>query len=394
MLAARNGRLKLTREYKVVNVGSHVNPPPTMWAEYFPEELKDRAPQVVVQEFEPGEGEWEALVVDGIAYRQLDSQQGVKVNGEIFTLETGYSLYSRNFYRGDDGQRYPEARVRAMDMDGIDADVLTHPGYPIIRPSDRTTQWGMMYAYNSWLADFCDFAPDRLLGIGEIPMWDIDLAVSEVHRIAKRGLKGVMVPMIPTYVGAWSSPADKPYTDPFYRPLWEALNETGLVIVVHADAAAATPGLEDFTNAGINMILNKTLPSEMIASLICGHVFRDFPNIKLVCVETGVGWMAHLVRWMDVLLKEHPLLYPGLAEPPSETFHKHVFGSFLWDSVGVRNRDVIGIENIMWCNDYPHNYGPWPNSKDQIDKDLAGISEEDRHAILAGNAVRVFNLGK
>jgi predicted TIM-barrel fold metal-dependent hydrolase len=277
-------------------------------------------------------------------------------------------------------------------MDGVDADVLVHPGYPIMLPKDRTTRFGMMFAFNEWLAEFCSIAPGRLIGIGEIPLWDVDLGIKEATRLAHRGLRGVLVPAIPGYVGAWSSPADAPYTDARYRPLWKALNELGLVLVVHADAAAATPGLQDYTNPAINMIINKTMPAEMIASMIIGNVFRDFPNLKVVCVETGVGWMAHLVSWMDVLVKQHPSMYRGLAELPSETFHRHIFGSFLWDTIGVFNRATIGVDNMMWCNDFPHSYGPWPHSIDQIDKDMGSLDELDRHKILAGNAVRVFGL--
>jgi hypothetical protein len=95
---------------------------------------------------------------------------------------------------------------------------------------------------------------------------------------------------------------------------------------------------------------------------------------------------------MDVLYRQHPAMYPGLVEKPSQTFRRHVFGSFLWDSIGVLNRSIIGVDNIMWCNDFPHAYGPWPNSKDLIGKELAGIDEETRHKILAGNAERVFGL--
>jgi predicted TIM-barrel fold metal-dependent hydrolase len=377
------------REYRIVNVGSHVNPPALMWEKYFPPELRDRAPQRVLREFD-GQGEYEALMLEGVAYRQLDSQLGIKTDGEL--VAASGVPFARSFEAGHPGQREPRARLEAQDQDGIDADVLVHPGYPIMLPKDRTTRWGMMLAFNEWLAEFCEVAPDRLLGIGEIPLWDIDLGIKEASRIARRGLKGVMMPAIPGYVGAWSSPADAPYTDARYRPLWETLNELGLVIVVHADAAAATPGLQDYTNPGINMIINKTMPAEMIASMIVGNVFHDFPNLRLVCVETGVGWMAHLVSWMDVLVKQHPSMYRALAELPSETFHEHVFGSFLWDTIGVFNRDTIGVDNMMWCNDFPHSYGPWPHSIDQITKDMGSLDERDRYKILAGNAVRVFNL--
>lgn len=141
------------------------------------------------------------------------------------------------------------------------------------------------------------------------------------------------------------------------------------------------------------MVINKTLPAEAITSLIMGQVFERYPGLKLVCVETGVGWMAHLVSWMDVLQREQPAAYLKLKKPMSQYFHEHIFGSFVWDTCGIRNRDIIGADNIMWCNDFPHEYGPWPHSARHIERDLAGVSAEDRHKILAGNAVRVFNLG-
>ena len=381
----------MKRKYDVINVGSHANPPPQMWEEYFPAALRNKAPKRVIHRFP--DGEFEAVLLDGVPHRQLGVQVGLgSKQGIVDYFDPSKSPYAKSFLDGPEGQRDPAARIAVQDQDGIDADVIVHPGYPILLPKDRETRWGMMYAFNSWLMEFCAHDPARLIGVGEIPLWDISMAITEAKRIAKAGLRGVLMPAIPGYEGAWSSPADAPYTDPVYQPLWEVLNDLDLVLVVHADAAAATRGLEDYTNAGVNMIINKTLPGEMIASLIVGHVFRDNHNLKLACVETGVGWMAHLVSWMDVLVREHAALYPGLVELPSETFHRHVFGSFLWDTVGVLNRDIIGLDNIMWCNDFPHAYGPWPNSVDLARKELADLEAETRHKILAGNAERVFGL--
>ena len=375
-------------DYKVISVGTHANPPGDMYERYFPEELKHLAPRFVTHEF-PGEGTFECIELEGQFIRQLPTQVGAGA-----TEALAETPFIRSFDEGYAGQRDPAARLADMDRDGVDADVIVHPGYPILLPRNRETRWGMMVAFNSWLAEFCNHAPERLIGIGEIPLWDLDRAMDEARRIAGLGLKGVLMPAIPGYVGAWTSPADKPYTSDYYKPLWPVLEELGLVIVVHADAAAATPGLENYDEPGINMIINKTLPSEMIASLIVGHVFRDYPGLKLLCVETGVGWMAHLVSWMDVLVREHPTLFTGLTEKPSETFRKHVFGSFLWDTIGISNKDVIGIENIMWCSDYPHTYGPFPHSRTAIDESLASLTDEERQLVLAGNAMRVFGLGQ
>lgn len=372
-------------KYNVINVGTHVNPPGDMYERYFPEELRHLAPRLVKRIFDD-EGEYEAIELEGQYIRQLSAQVGLD--------RTDYMNipFIRSFDEGVPGQRDPAARLADMDRDNIDADVLVHPGYPILLPKNRDTRRGMMMAFNNWLAEFCAHDPRRLIGVGEIPVWDVPRAVEEARRVKALGLRGVLMPAIPGYVGAWSCPADEPYTSPVYAPLWDALEELGLVIVVHADAAAATRALQDYDEPAINMIINKTMPQEMIASLIVRHVFRDHPELKLVCVETGVGWMAHLVSWMDVLVGEHPSMYPGMNEKPSETFRKHVFGSFLWDTIGIANRHVIGTGNIMWCSDYPHNYGPFPNSQKQIAKDLGSLDAEERHMILAGNAMKVFGL--
>jgi len=379
----------VSRTYSIVNVGSHANPPARMWQEYFPRELRDRAPQRIVREFD-GMGEYEALLLEGVAYRQLESQIGVRSTADLVAV--GGVPFARSFEDGCKGGYDPAARLEAQDLDGIDADVILHPGYPVMLPKDRATRWGMMVAFNDWLADFCSHAPDRLLGIGEIPLWDVPRAVEEARRIAKRGLRGVLIPAVPGYYGAWSSPADAPYVDPRYQPLWKVLHELDLVLVIHADAAAATPGLQDYTNPGLNMVINKTMAGEAIASFILGNIFQHNPNLRLVCIETGVGWMAHLVSWMDVLVRKHPSMYRSLVGLPSETFHQHVFGSFLWDTVGIENRHTIGIDNIMWCNDYPHNYGPWPHSDEQIRSDMSMLTAEERSKVLAGNAVKVFRL--
>jgi len=373
----------MSRHYQVINVGSHVNPPGTMWTDYAPAGYRENAPRLSAKQFP--DGEYEILVVEGVEHRMMAAQLGLPRE----------PFFARKFTDGYLAGRDPKARIEAQDEDHIDAEILLHPGFPEMLPKDRKIRYGMMYAFNSWLGEFCSYAPDRLIGIGEISMWDTELAVAEAKRIHELGLRGVLIPAVPGYCGAWSSPADHPYMSEFYEPIWRALENYNLVMVIHADAAAATPGLSTYTAAGvggINLIINKTLPAEAIASMIVGKVFENHPKLKLICSETGVGWMAHLVSWMDVLQREQPVMYRHLKRPMVDYFHEHVFGSFLWDNCGILNKDLIGVDNIMWCNDFPHSYGPWPHSKRQIDKDLAGLNPEERHKILAGNAARVFNL--
>jgi predicted TIM-barrel fold metal-dependent hydrolase len=139
---------------------------------------------------------------------------------------------------------------------------------------------------------------------------------------------------------------------------------------------------------------NKSIPGEMFVSMMLAKVFDRHPKLNVVFNETGVGWAAHLLAWAEVLFETQPRLYQslGLKRRPTEYFNAHVIASFLWDSCAVKNRDIIGVESLAWCSDYPENYGTFGKAKTQIDKDLAGTTDAERHAILAGNAVRVFRL--
>jgi predicted TIM-barrel fold metal-dependent hydrolase len=60
--------------------------------------------------------------------------------------------------------------------------------------------------------------------------------------------------------------------------------------------------------------------------------------------------------------------------------------------VGVRNRDIIGVENIMWSSDYPHVNSSWPESRIYIEKHFGDVPTEERRKMVGGNAARLYRL--
>jgi hypothetical protein len=55
---------------------------------------------------------------------------------------------------------------------------------------------------------------------------------------------------------------------------------------------------------------------------------------------------------------------------PSDFFHRNVVLSFQEDAIGIRLRDVIGVDSMMWDADYPHSESTFPRSR----KILAGVA--------------------
>jgi predicted TIM-barrel fold metal-dependent hydrolase len=131
---------------------------------------------------------------------------------------------------------------------------------------------------------------------------------------------------------------------------------------VHVDGVPVPNEFESDTI--VLMCVNKTMTSEPITVLICSGVFerhRSYTSYQL-------------------------------AAPPSFYFHRQVFGTYIQDEVGIRMRAEVGVENIMWGNDYPHVDGIWPHSDASIQSHFERVPDDELHAILAGNAVRLYGL--
>ena len=77
---------------------------------------------------------------------------------------------------------------------------------------------------------------------------------------------------------------------------------------------------------------------------------------------------------------------------PSEYFHSNIFLGFQEDGMGIRMRDVIGVDNLMWGSDYPHQESTFPRSRQILEEILVDCTEEEKAKIAGGNAARVYNL--
>ena len=77
---------------------------------------------------------------------------------------------------------------------------------------------------------------------------------------------------------------------------------------------------------------------------------------------------------------------------PSDFFHRNVYVSFQEDGLGIKDRDLIGVNNLMWGSDYPHTESTYPRSVETVTRILDGVPEDEKRKILRDNASRVYGL--
>ncbi|MCH6559421.1 amidohydrolase family protein [candidate division KSB1 bacterium] len=82
----------------------------------------------------------------------------------------------------------------------------------------------------------------------------------------------------------------------------------------------------------------------------------------------------------------------GVGMLPSDYFHQNVFAGFQEDALGIRDREIIGVDNIMWSSDYPHTDSTWPHSRKVIEEEFVGVPDAEMEKILVSNAVNLYGL--
>jgi predicted TIM-barrel fold metal-dependent hydrolase len=130
-----------------------------------------------------------------------------------------------------------------------------------------------------------------------------------------------------------------------------------------------------------------------IGQLVFTGTFERFPELRIALIETGVGWIPHLLEQMDDRYwRNRSWGNIPIGEPPSYYWYRNLSATFITDRNGVENRHAVGVENMLWSSDYPHHGNDWPYSRKTITDMMGHIPLPERRLIVGGNATRIFHL--
>jgi predicted TIM-barrel fold metal-dependent hydrolase len=289
------------------------------------------------------------------------------------------------------GSFEPGPRLEDMDIDHIDGDVM-YPGIMryLERCANSDVRMACSQAYNEWIADFCKFNPKRLVGVGVLPILEDDggkAAIKALKAAAKLGLKTAFLSQ-----KDGGMPVHHPDADAF----WATAAELGMPISLHIHTnpfirgmtpeITALPGSKEMGPSTVLIAM-----AEHLALMMFGGVFMRHPNLKVVFAEGGIGWIPSVLERMDHVFKVHrPYMGSPITELPSDTFRRQCYATFQVDISGIRLRDMMGVDQLMWASDYPHTDTTWPESKQVIDKTFEGVPETDKRKMVCENAARLY----
>ena len=381
--------------YRVIDVDTHLTEPPDVWTARMPERLHDVIPHI---ERRDGFDVW---VVDGDrigapGYYSMAGWDGVMP----MSIPKTYDEIAPAMYDS-------KARVALLDEQGIDAQVL----YPNIGGfgngyfttlSDRKLALACVQAYNDFLTDWCREAPDRLVAVTALPFWDVDLSIAELQRCHGNGHRAVNFCNQPQEYG------QPPLPHAHWDPLWAAAQEAGTSVSFHVGGGNMGTKLDD--EAGLGWMTNFAKVSTMIfvdnircvVDLIFGGVCHRFPDLDLVSVESGVGWIPSVLETCDWQWRNGGVLdeHPEYDLLPSEYFRRQIYGCFWFErDSALAAIDQLGADNILYETDYPHPtcQHPGPRTPGQRPRDyaqelLGGLPDDVVRKVLHDNAAAVYRV--
>lgn len=285
----------------------------------------------------------------------------------------------------------PHARIQDMDLDGVYADVL-YPsiGLELYGIEDKQILRDIFAAYNDWLSDYCSSYPNRLKGIAMILLDDeIHAGIKDLYKASKGGFVGAMISVFP-------SPQHF-YDQPMYEPFWQVAQELDMTLSLHVStnrpSSVKSPTTSGVSQSGANRVNAEYWVRMSLCHLVLSGVFERFPDLRVIEVEHDLAWLPFFFNRLDITYKERttqtPYRYKG-GFLPSDFMRRNVFHSFQEDDLGIRDRDIIGVENLLWGSDYPHAESTFPKSQEILDRILCDVPDEERALIVGGNASKLY----
>lgn len=361
----------------IISADSHVLEPGDLWTKALGVRFGDAVPHIV-KDFGGHEGTFFYLGRPGEAARIDELVNAVGDDQRVRELVQA----------GSD----PVFRLKLMQADGVAAEVL-NPTFALWVPRipDSAMRRACAGVFNDWIVEYAAAAPQRLLGVGIVPIDDPDWAVTEAKRIIRRGVRGIMVPTQPIEGAA-------PYRSGLYDRFWAVVEEARVPVTLHivtgrvrdpftyhgADERGEVPRsfLELFGEAG------PVLANEFIF----GGIFDRFPRLTIFLSEYDASWLPILKYRVDRIER-----FPGLAplkRPARAYIDENVVVGIINDPLAAILRHEIGLDRIMWGSDFPHPPCPYPHTRERIGEILAGIPVADRSAIISGNVSRLYGIDR
>ena len=310
------------------------------------------------------------------------------------------ALYDERFRRARRVEEIPPeatdlaARRACMDRDGVDVQVLYpgstgHGGAALAGISDPELEVACCRAYNDWLVETWGSDP-RFVPQCLVPVSSVEAARVELERAVGRGHRGAIMHPFP-----WHVRPDVPHIhDAAWDPVWDALQSLGIPLCWESGTGFVLdvyPGFGDAARSAYTAARRPISGAVAVASFLLGGIAERFPRLKLVFASSSVDWIVFQLENSDWEWESSQLSKEGIPLP-SDVFHRQCHVTTWFEKAGLRQRDLIGVDNILWQVGFPASSSTYPGTAAAIERNLAELTDAERRKIVRDNAAALYGI--
>jgi predicted TIM-barrel fold metal-dependent hydrolase len=386
----------MLRDLFVVDADSHWSEPADLFTKRAPDRYRDRVPRV---EEVDGQPMW---VFDGHVVGRFSAAGVIGRDGRKESAHKALFEWTTDDVHV--GAYDPKVRLGVLDECGIDAQIIFPStiglgGQDLGLADDPALTRLAVEIYNDAMAEIQEESGNRLLPLPLMPAWDVDACVAEAKRTFALGARGVNMTSDPQDLGA------PDLANRAWDPLWETCAE--LRLPVHFHIGASVTGMAfygkypwDSHGPDTKLAIGGTLlfigNARVVTNLILSGMFDRHPDLKMVSVESGVGWIPFILETLDYEMAENaPDELALLAKPPSEYFRSNLYATFWFENNRNKLPDLIeavGEDNILFETDFPHPTCMYPDPLGTVADKMATLPEGTRRKIMGENARKLYRL--
>jgi predicted TIM-barrel fold metal-dependent hydrolase len=388
----------------IISVDDHIMEPKDLWQRELPASMRDRGPRVVQDtvklEFKGGHygftrGADDGHMCDIWLFEDAEIPTGF-LHGPAGVPREEQRNVATTYERLRPGTYDQAARLEDMTLNHVEA-AINYPnvfprfcGQGFLERNDKELALACLRIYNDWMIDeWCGGAgAGRLIPLTLIPLWDTDLAAAEVRRCADKGSHAIAFSENPSKLGCPTMYSGE------WDVVWAACEETETTVSMHIGSSSSMPTTSPDAPLAASMSLYAQNAEASLVDWVFSGALARFPDIKIAYAESQVGWMPFQLERMDAVFRDGRGGVGGSGPLPSEQVRDRVFGCVFDDTVGLRLRDQVGVDQILFETDYPHSDGTFPHSR-KVAHDMfveVGMNAEECYKVLRGNAIKAYGL--
>lgn len=274
-----------------------------------------------------------------------------------------------------------EARLRAMDSQGIDIEALS------INPTwyglEREMAAKVVQVQNEKLAELCAAHPDRFVAFASLALQHPDLAVQQLDTAVKKyNMRGAAI---------GGNVANDEFSNPKFNPVWAKAEELGVLLFIHPSSPPELANRYKGNGWLSNTIGNPLDTTIALSHLIFEGTLDKFPGLK-ICSAHGGGFLGSYAPRSDYACMVSPAgCNPNikLKKKPTEYLRQMYFDTLVFTPEALRHLAAeVGVSQLMLGTDYPF---PWQDKG--VEHIMASpFTDEERIAMLSTTAAKLMGI--